>query len=370
MQVTFGMVVGGLERVIVELCRQANPDRYRLSVCCLGVRGPLADLVEEAGVPVTVCTDQSRRGKYLRGFELARILAQQRVDIVHAHHTPALVDSAVAAVMGRVPLVATDHCKAYPTSFRWRLLERAASSAASAIVVVSDQSGRDLVRHQGIRADKVVTIHNGVEVVRKRNVSREVLRGELGVALDDVVVVTAARLEPQKGLCLLIDSAPDVLRYQPKTKFLVIGGGTELQALRERARRLGVDKSVIFTDYRLDAVDLMAASDCFVQTSYWEGLPMTLLEAMALRLPVVATSVGGVPEVVEHGVTGLLLSDRDPLQLSRLLLEVTRDPEKSTQMGEAGHARYRSRFSAEAMMAQYEKLYERVLLQAPTRRVQ
>jgi len=361
MQVTYGMVVGGLERVVVELCRQVNRDRYKLSVCCLGTRGPLADLVEQAGSSVTVCTDQSRRGKYLRGFELARIFADERVDLVHAHHTPAFVDSAVGASLRRLPLIATDHCKAYPTSLRWRLLERAASTVAASVVVVSEQSGRDLVQHQGVAAAKVKTIYNGVDVVRSGPESTADIRRGLGFAVDDTVVVTAARLEPQKGLDLLLRVAPTVVGAAPTIKFLIVGGGSELNALRAQARSLNVEHHVVFTDYRLDAIDLMSASNCYVQTSHWEGLPMTLLEAMALRLPVVATAVGGVPEVVAHGVTGYLVHDREPRMLAEYLLDVVRDPVRAAQMGDAGYASYRARFSAKAMTEQYEGLYEQVL---------
>jgi glycosyltransferase involved in cell wall biosynthesis len=363
MQVTFGTVIGGLERVVMELCRHIDPTRYRLSLCCTGERGLLADILEAEGVRVLVCSKQSKAGKYLRGLELARIFSQERVDLVHTHHTPAFVDATIGTRLVPVPLVNTDHCKAYPTSRRWRWLERTASRFAGAFVAVSEDSRSDLIRHQGISERKLTTIYNGLARPQTSVDTFASLRRDLGIGADELIVGTAARLEAQKGLDLLLDAAPAVLDAVPNARFVIVGSGSEHAALRHHAQQRGIGARVLFTGFRLDAADLIGTFDCFVQTSYWEGMPMTLLEAMALQKPIVATAVGGVPEVVEDGVTGALLPERDCSLLSKLIVDVLANPTVAREMGRAGYERFLARFTAEQMASRYEALYEDVLNQ-------
>jgi glycosyltransferase involved in cell wall biosynthesis len=361
MQVTFGMVIGGLERVVMELCRQIDPSRYRLSICCLGTRGPLSDVMEREGINVIVCERQDKLSKYLRGFELARLLKSQRVDLVHAHHTPALVDSALATKLAGVPLIATDHCKLYPTSTRWRVLENVASRFADTVVAVSEHSKADLIRYQGLNPGSLEVIYNGLDLQTPNGLNASELRAQLGLRPDDVIIGTAARLESQKGLELLISAAKLVVAKAPKTRFVIVGGGTEEPKLRQMVRDMSLDDHVIITGFRIDAVMIMSLMDCFVQTSHWEGMPMALLEAMALAKPVVATAVGGVPEVVVDGQTGLLLHNRDAGQLAEALLTIRGRPEMASGMGAAGRERYQQLFTSRAMIAQYERLYGAIL---------
>jgi glycosyltransferase involved in cell wall biosynthesis len=218
-----------------------------------------------------------------------------------------------------------------------------------------------LIQYQRISPDKIQVIYNGIDVKLRRQDEPAVIRRQLGLRPDDVVFGTAARLEAQKGLDLLIDAAPLVLKRIPKARFLIVGGGSLEGDLRQRAAALGLEREVIVTGYRTDAVDLMQTFDCFVQTSLFEGMPMALLEAMALNKPIVATAVGGVPEVVEDGVCATLLSSRDPQELTDALVSVAADPAVRKRIGDAGRRRYERNFTAAAMVSQYERLYEHFL---------
>jgi glycosyltransferase involved in cell wall biosynthesis len=160
-----------------------------------------------------------------------------------------------------------------------------------------------------------------------------------------------------------------VLQKLPHARFVIMGGGSQEQPLREHAARLGLNTQVIFTGPRVDAVDLMRGLDCFVQTSHWEGMPMALLEAMALRKPIVATAVGGVPEVVEDGVTGILVRDRTRETLAAALVGLLSDPRRTHQVGEAGYERYLNHFTSVGMVSQYERLYDWVLSGPRARRM-
>ena len=362
MQVTFGMSIGGMERVIMELCRYVDPSRYKLSICCISKRGPLADIMEAEGVPVYFCQNQSKIGKYLRGFELAGVFADQNVDLLHTHHMPAFIDSTVGAQIARVPiLINTDHCKQYPIEKHWQVLENTAARFADTIVAVSQHTRNDLIQYQRIAPEKIQVIYNGIDIKMRRQEKADDLRRELGLEHDAIVFGTAARLEHQKGLDLLIDAAPLVLQRMPKARFLIVGGGSLEQELRQRAAALGLERQVIVTGYRTDAVDLMQTFDCFVQTSHFEGMPMALLEAMALSKPIVATAVGGVPEVVEDGVCATLISSRSPQDLTDALVGATADPVVRQRIGDAGRQRYERNFTAASMVSQYERLYEHYL---------
>jgi glycosyltransferase involved in cell wall biosynthesis len=359
MQVTFGMGIGGMERVIMELCRYVDPSKYRVSICCISRRGPLADQMEAEGVPVHFCENQSKAGKYLRGFELARIFRDQKVDLLHTHHMPAFVDSTLGARLAGVPiLINTDHCKQYPIERHWQILERSAAVFADTVVAVSQHTRSDLIRYQRMSPAKLRVIYNGIDVRFARRETPTELRRELGLAVGDVVVGTTARLESQKGLALLLDAAPYVLQQRPCTRFVIVGGGSQEDALLEQAKRLGIASRVIVTGYRTDAVDLAQLFDCFVQTSVFEGMPMALLEAMALAKPIVATAVGGVPEVVEDGVTGTLLHGRDPKLLSDAILQLLSDRDRRERLGKAGYDKYQRHFTSRAMVSKYEELYD------------
>ena len=364
MQVTFGMAIGGMERVIMELCRYVDPSKYRLSICCISKRGPLADRMEAEGVQVVFCQNQSKFGKYFRGFELGRVFREQRVDLLHTHHMPAFIDSTVGSLLARIPiLINTDHCKQYPIELRWQVLEKGCSLVADSIVAVSEHTRDELIQYQRIAPAKLQVIRNGIDVTFTRPDPPEEIRRELGLAPDDIVIGTAARLEPQKGLDLLIDSVPLLVKVLPKVRVVIVGGGSLEAELRQRADALGLGNRVIITGYRTDAVDVMRTFDCFVQTSIFEGMPMALLEAMALEKPIVASAVGGVPEVVEDGVTGTLLHDRAPEHLARAILDLLVDPAVGRRVGAAGRARYEQHFTARALVSQYERLYGHYLAQ-------
>ena len=363
MQVTFGMPIGGMERVIMDLCRYIDPDRYRFSICCTSVRGPLADQMEAEGIPVIFCRNQSRVAKYLRGLELNRIFKRADIDILHTHHMPAFIDSVIGTRLTKVPvLINTDHCKDYQTEKRHLMtMERIASCFADEIVAVSHHTRDEMIQYEKIPAEKGSVIYNGIHVKLTRKESPEELRKEFGLRPDEMVIGTVGRVVDQKGFDLLLQSAPYVLRRFPKTKFMIVGGGEREQDLRRLASELGISNQVIFTSWRRDAVDLIQIFDSFALTSRFEGMPMVLLEAMALSKPIVATAVGGVPEVVQNGYNGVLVNDREPEHTAKALLELISDRGLAQRMGSHGRMRYEKYFTAETMAALYEERYRKYL---------
>ena len=361
LQLTFGMGIGGMERVIMDLCRSVDPERYRFSICCLSVRGSLADTMESEGVPVHFCRNQSRLAKLFRGLELSRLFPKRDIQVLHTHNLTALIDGTIGAKLTGVPvLIHTDHSKLYPIPRRWALLERAASMTADAVVAVSAQTRDDLIRYHKISEAKLSVIYNGVSVRTTRTATLRELRDEVGIPEGCKVIGVVARLEDQKGLDLLLRAAPHVLARRPDARFLIVGGGSREGTLRELAAELGIVPQVIFTGWRGDAVDLMQMFDCFALTSVYEGMPISLLEAMSLAKPIVSTSVGGVPEFVRQGENGILVSSRDPHEIADALLRVMVD-EEGARLGNNGRLLYQTHYTSEAMARSYAALYEKHL---------
>jgi glycosyltransferase involved in cell wall biosynthesis len=211
---------------------------------------------------------------------------------------------------------------------------------------------------------KVFLIPNGVEikVFTEANQSLvEALAQEWKIRSHTPVIGTLARLHEQKGHSYLLDAVAQLRREIPDVKALVVGDGELRPSLEQRTQALRLSDSVIFTGTRRDVPEILALLDVFVLPSLWEGLPIALLEAMAAGLPVVATRVGGVPEVVVDGETGLLVPPRDPDALSEAILTLLQDPDLRQKMGQAGQERVREYFSVERMVEETEALYERLL---------
>jgi glycosyltransferase involved in cell wall biosynthesis len=356
------MGIGGMERVIMDLCRYVDPSKFRFTVCCTSVRGPLADQIEAEGVPVIFCENQTRMGKYLRGLEIGRILRAQRADILHTHNTTAFIDGLIGARLARVPvMIHTDHCKNYPIEWRWTIAENLASRFVDRMVAVSHHTKSELMQYEKIPESRLTVIHNGINPRLTRTVSLEAMRRELGFSPDQLIVGTIGRLEPQKGLDLLLAAVPAVSESCPNARFLIVGGGSLEAELKAQARSLGIADRVVFTGWRTDAIDLMQLLDCFVSTSNFEGLPMVMLEAMAFGKPMVATAVGGVPEILEDGFNGLCIGRRDPALVAAALLRVIKDDVFRHRLGQNSRARYEERFTAQAMAAAYQRIYEQYL---------
>ena len=349
--VTLGLEMGGMEKLLVEFARHADRERYKLHFVCLEGRGKLADEVESLGWPVEALGKRPgiRPGLILK---LARLFRRLRVDVVHTHSESAGIYGVPAARLARVPLALnTRHGRGpLPGSQRARLFNFAARLAGRVVCVSKDAAA--LTVRSGLPANLVTTIWNGID-------TQKFPFCELCISGPAIVV---ARLAEGKNIDALIRAAALVRQRIPEFHLRIVGDGScraELQAL---AAELGITEHVAFTGEAANVAEQLQQASMFVLPSLSEGISLSLLEAMATGLPVVATSVGGNVEVVQDGETGFLAPAGEPAKLAEAMLRLATDGELARRMGAAGRRRVESTFDVRAMVRAYEQLYREHLV--------
>jgi glycosyltransferase involved in cell wall biosynthesis len=327
--------------------------------------GPFLDALRAEGFEARVI-DVSRTGHVGGLVRLARHLRATRADLLHVHTQIAgNVLGRLAARAARIPVIAHVHIESHlpPGRLRrgaLRLLDNATARLCVRILVVSEETRRTLER-QGYPRDRLVVVYNGVELPATSGGDR--LRRELGVGPDAPVVGEVGRLAEVKGQRELIQA---VARLDGDVRLVLVGadveaGGAYRRELEAEAERLGVRERVLFAGYRADAESLVGELDVVALPSRAEGLPMVLLEAMARGRAVVATPVGGTPELVSDGETGLLVPPCDVDALAAAIGGLLADPERRSRLGEAARRRVAAEFTADRMAERVLAVYDEVV---------
>jgi glycosyltransferase involved in cell wall biosynthesis len=356
---TDSAVFGGAEGALVTLLGSLDRRHWTPVLFHHGAPG-IRPMLEEAG-RLEVRTRCVTRVRVAR--DLARLIGEvrsERAAVFHAHLPWALRcgSGLVAAAVARVPAVlATQQLFAGIGSRRGALRQWAVAVGVDRYIAVSAAMAKKLRETRFFPSRKVVVIRNAVDSRRFPPEPDAGLPRAIGGAPARPVVLSLARLEPQKGLADLLQAAVHV----PEATFLVAGEGAERARLESLARTLGVDGRVTFLGYRDDIPRLLASCDLFVLPSLYEGLPISVLEAMAAGKPVVATAIAGTEEAVSGGETGLLVPPGDPPALAEAIRSVISDPRRAEQFGRAGRERALREFSAEKMVREVTRLYEQVL---------
>lgn len=359
---------GGAERFVCDLARNLDSDRFRAQVLCLYYGGQFAAAVEAANVPVHVLGIE-REVVPANWVDVWRWLGDVQADVVHTHLHEAAWYGLPAAYLRRVP-VRISHLHSshwnWPRKLRW--LDRAAEAFASTSLACST-SVEDFA-HTRLRypTDKLEVVPNFVDLNRFRRLpAQEEARRVLGLPQGGPIVICLASLTEEKGQTYLLEAMQAVHSEMPEARLLLVGrdrGRTDLTALADEK---GLGESVALLGIREDVPLLLAASDISVLPSLREGLPVSLLESAAAGLPIVATSVGGIPEIVEDGVGGILVPPQDSGALGEALLALLRDPERRRSMGQAALERVERKFDIDVVAGQIQELYLSMLASAGRR---
>jgi glycosyltransferase involved in cell wall biosynthesis len=340
------MAVGGMEKLLVEFARHADRSRFELSFVSLGERGPVAAEIEALGWPVVAMGEASGFRPSMI-FALAGLFRRGRVDVVHTHNgRPLMYGGPAARVAGARASIHTRHGQQHGASRRELARFRLATRLVDRVVCVSADAMR-LAAARGVAVEKLRPVVNGVDLTRF---------GYAGPRADGPAVMIG-RLSPEKDAQNLVRAVALVVAEERRFRLQVAGDGVCMATLVALTRELGLTDHVAFLGEVKDVAALLASASMFVLPSLTEGISLTLLEAMARGLPVVATRVGGTPEVVEDGTSGLLVAAQSPAELSQAMLRVYRQPHRARLMGLAAHHRASALFDVRRMVAEYEELY-------------
>jgi glycosyltransferase involved in cell wall biosynthesis len=355
LQVVLSLHPGGTERLVVDLVTRLH-DVSPMAVCCLDDRGRWGEDLAARGIGVTAL-GRAPGFHPLLARRVAGAARAHGATVVHAHHYSPFVYGAVARLFGSgAGVVFTEHGRlsdAGPSPKR-RTANRVLAPMAARVFAVSENVRTHLVG-EGFAPEAVGVIYNGIDIGPPPPPgTRARIRAALGAGEAACVVGTIARLDAVKDLGTLIGAiaAADDARVH----LVVVGDGDERAPLAQRAAGLGVAGRVHFTGYRDDARDWLAGCDIYANSSISEGVSLTILEAMAAGLPIVATAVGGTPEVVD-GSCARLVPARDPRALARALLELTTDPGLRRALGAAARQRVQARFTIDRMVQDYSTVY-------------
>ncbi len=351
-----GMGLGGSESMVAALARYLIGRGDAVEIGCLGVLGRLGAELRAAGMPIVV---HARRAGFdaTLPLRLAQRIRVEQFDVVHAHQRTALFYGLLAGLLHRAPLVYTEHGPVVgPIRWRQRVFNRALGWRARRVTAVSQDLARQLVEREGLRSAKVEVIHNAVDVERFASgarAGREAARARLGLPAAAAIIGSVGRLDAVKNYALLMRA----VCLLPEHWLVLVGDGPEQEALTAQAQQLGIAARVRFLGMRRDVEDVLPALDVFCLSSVSEGIPLSMLEAMAARVPVVATRAGGIPEAVRHEREALLV-DGVPADLAAALARVLSDGALRRALTDGAVARVASEFGVDAVCRRYAEVLE------------
>lgn len=351
--------VGGAERVVATSLPAMDPDRFDVSLLCTGAEGEFFGALARAGVEATALGRGGARNAPRALWGLYAHLRRARPDVVVVYGDGTSVLGRIAAYLARIRhRVVWVHrlreldSEGIPVAGKLRSLShRSVRGLGTSYLGVTAAQRDFMVSTCGYPEGRIHFIRNGVDPAGFDPGDDRAPLAEFGIESGSQVVAIVARLHPVKDHPTLLDAAKRVLAELPGTQFLIVGDGPAALDLKSAVARLGIAESVHFTGTRPDVPRLLRAVDVFVLSSVSECLPVAVLEAMACGRPVVCTDVGGVHEMVEHGVTGYLTAPRDPADLAARVVELLREPELARAMGAAGRRRVESDFTLEGSVA-------------------
>ena len=363
-----GRAMGGTERVVWELATRLPRERFDVTVWLPGAPGldELAASLDAREVRVERVSEVESRWDWKGMFFTWRRLQRRRPALLHLHHVWPASDRylpSLAEAAGVPHLVLTEHIVGQPHSAGQKLLKRRELARADAVTAVCGAVAESLVRDYGVPRERIRVVPNGADAPEEgaeHDAARR-MRLSLGASAIRPLWVCAARLEEQKGHAVLMEALAEVKRRGLDFVVALAGEGSLRAGLERSVAELGLTDCVRFLGMVEEIGPLLSAADAVVMPSRWEGLPLTLLEALARGRPVVASAVGGIPEVIEDRVSGRLVPPGDVVALTEALEWLHRRADLAAALGREGAARVRESFTWERVVQSFEEVYDEVL---------
>lgn len=357
LQIVEDLKVGGLERVIQSLALGLPKERYDVQVWCLTKGGAVADELLVAGVHVEIL-GMGPRCTLPFLLKLRKKIKDSRIDILHAHGYTAATIGRTAGFLAGVPaMMAHMHSTYWGYTKKQLIIEKVISLATDKIICCSNAVADFVLGREKICPRKVTVVYNGVEDMCQP--VERVMRTELGLSLDDFVIGVAASLVAHKGHSCFLEAMREVVKDNPTVKAVLAGDGPLRKELEDSVKKLGLTRNVIFCGIMGEMRPFFSSMDLVVLPSIErEGLPNTILEAMSAGKAVIASRLGGIPEALIDGETGLLVPPGDHAALAAAVLSLIHNRERLKKMGRDGRALYEKKFTRAEMINNISRIYE------------
>jgi len=358
-----GLGAGGAERLLTASIPYIDRNRFNYEVAfCVASQNDLVPEFKNADIPI-FCLDLKTPYDPRVLYRLFRLLRDRKPQILHLHLPyTGILGRVIGHLAGVKGIVYTEHSVMEVYHPLTRLLNLITYPFCRVNIAVSKEVQRSIMKHRIARQTKTIVIRNGVNPdYRRINGERpDKTREALGIPANHKVVGNVAHIRPEKGHFFLLQAAKIVLDKWPDVTFVVVGSDNtngKTSSLKDMAKRLGIQNHVIFTGFRQDVFDIMRIFDLFVLPSLNEGLSLALLEAMSMGKPVIASHVGGIPEVIKSGLNGFLVPPKNPEALAERILELLRNEKMGKQMGQNGMQNVRDKFNIQQSVRRIEQVY-------------
>jgi len=364
-----GLGPGGAEQLMPAILNRLTEAGFNIRVCALQVRkgNPIAEELKSLGLPVDLVLLPNLRHP-LNLFRILRYLRVHRPQILHTQLEFSDILGTIAAKLLGIPTVSTLHTldifegkktATWRLKLRWFVLR----NFCDKIIAVSEKTRTHHLQAGRLGERKVITIYNGIDISRFKNIDESIkhqLRQSLKLPANSQIIITIAVLREPKGIQYMLKALSYILDKKPNTHYLIVGDGVYADPLREQVVDLNIQEHVTFAGHRTEIPALLSISDIFVLPTLRDALPTVLIEALAAEIPIVSSNVGGVPEIVENKVNGLLVPPRDPNELASACLQLLQNKELTSQIVQTGNTVVQQRFNINNQIEHLSHLYEEV----------
>lgn len=356
--------IGGAENLLLSILSLLNSNKYKSTVCTLGERGILANQIEGLGIEILelgLLKKGKNRNKIVNS--LTDIIEKNNIDLLHCHLYHANYLGRLAAKKAKIPCIISIHNTYTNPKWHRRLINYwLAKKHTHKIIAGSQEIKQDILKYDFVSSDLIEIIPNSIDLKKSTSYLTKIeARRKINIPTNTYTIGTLGRLEKQKGHCFLIDALAILKRSNLNIKLLIIGSGREEINLKRQAELLDLTDNIFFLGTRIDIGDLFRAMDLFVMPSLWEGLSLAMLSAMAANLPVVATQVGGVKEVLGHNDRGFIVPPYDAEKLADQIIWCINNTNLTNEIALKGASFVRSNYSDTAMIKKLELIYEHAL---------
>lgn len=357
--------IGGAELQLHELTKKLDKEKYKPIVCCLSGSTLLADKLEREGIQVFVLPKRKFRLSTI--LKIVRLIRRERVKIVHTYLFAGNIIGLVAGCLAGAP-IRIGSCRSMEfLNLKHRLTESLCFRLATKIISNSKKNAELLAKYERLNKKKIITIYNGVNLQKYSPQKISLFpkmqgKEKLGLPADtNPIIGIVANLSPSKNHKCFLSAASIILKEIPSSRFLIVGDGPQREELKGFATELGIRERVVFAGIKYNLSEIISLMDIVVLSSIREGLPSSILEAMAMSKPLVVTNVGGNAEAVVNGRTGFVVASNNPSAIARAAIKILKDKGLAEKMGQEGRKRVEKYFSSGRMVKKTETLYENLL---------